>query len=580
MNLARHAAVMWRFRVVAIGGLVLGCVLAFLAAYQVTWDGGPSVAPRGEESWTSESTLLVTQRGFPEGRVTLPIAPTEGSPGTVRPQSSGDGEGLEFADPTRFSALAQLYAQLAVSDRVLDGLPQDPSPSQIEAVSVEGLAATQLPVIKLTTTAGSAAAARALNNDLVESLRGVLSSDQAKNDIAAPERTQLDSLNAPAAPVKIAGRSHTASILAFLLCILGGGCPRAPACGPAQSGRHRGCLRLRPGRPGARRGAGAGDRLARRSTRRPADVTPCAADRRGERPGTFAARARRRPRGAHRTGALGAGGAGSRGGLHSGRPARPGQSHPGRCRAAVGAGGLSAGIAGVADAARGRSARHPLHPDPPLHGRRRAPHRARALSHPDRRRPGLLAVRALRRSGRALARNGPGGSDHRPPRGDPAFACPEHRARELLQRHRAQAGHLLHQLRPVDLLHRERDPARAAARSHVAPARGRRGGRGARRAVRMGDGHQPLQRAAPGDPNPALRRSGRAHRARDRGASARLGAAPNRVRCRSGDADPADRLPPPARPERVLARLRRRPHPWGALHRVAHRGPDAAWRCW
>ena len=221
MKLATHAAVLWRYRMVALVGLVLGVVLAVLASFQVSWDGGPKLTPRGSETWTSESSLLVTQTGFPEGRVILPEVPAPGTVSSVPSQPQESGDKLEFADPLRFAFLAQLYAQLAVSDRVLDQLPERPDPAQIQAVPVEGNAATQLPVIDLTTTAGSAATAKALNTDLVEALRGVLASDQASNDITAEERTRIDLLNAPAPPVMTAGRSYTASILALLLCVLG-----------------------------------------------------------------------------------------------------------------------------------------------------------------------------------------------------------------------------------------------------------------------------------------------------------------------------------------------------------------------
>lgn len=223
MNLATHAAVLWRYRAVTAAGVLLGIVLAVLAAYQVSWDGGPSLKPRGTETWKSESSLLVTQAGFPEGRVTLPAAPpAQGTlPGSTPVEPEPPKDRIEFADPLRFSFLAQLYAQLAVSDRVIDQLPGDPDPEQIEAVPVEGAAATQLPVIQLITTAGSAAAAKALNANLVKSLQSFLESDQAAANIRAQERTRIELLSAPAPPVMTAGRSHTASILAFLLCVLG-----------------------------------------------------------------------------------------------------------------------------------------------------------------------------------------------------------------------------------------------------------------------------------------------------------------------------------------------------------------------
>ena len=219
MDLAQHAAVLWRFRAVIAAGLVLGTLLALLAAYQL-----PSFTPRGSETWSSASSLLVTQAGFPEGRSTLPGSadPAQGATGTGSVgNGSGQATGLEFADPNRLSALASLYAQLATGDRVRQQLPERPRASQIEAIAVEGNASTQLPVIKVTTTAGSAPGARALNLHTVEALKNVLTTEQARNDIPAGQRIQLDQITAPAAPVRTAGRSHTASILAFLLCLLG-----------------------------------------------------------------------------------------------------------------------------------------------------------------------------------------------------------------------------------------------------------------------------------------------------------------------------------------------------------------------
>src|SRR4051794_6481912 len=72
MNVARHAAVLWRFRAITATGLVLGILLAILASYRVSFAGGPSLTARGTETWSATASLLVTQPGFPEGRVTLP----------------------------------------------------------------------------------------------------------------------------------------------------------------------------------------------------------------------------------------------------------------------------------------------------------------------------------------------------------------------------------------------------------------------------------------------------------------------------------------------------------------------------
>jgi hypothetical protein len=210
MDLAQHAAVLWRFRAVIAAGLVLGTMLAILAAYQL-----PSLNPRGAETWTSESSLLITQAGAPEFRTLAGAPPVDGTGTAASPDA------YEFADPNRLSLLASLYAQLARSDQVRRLLPEDPKPAQIEAIALEGNASTQLPLINLTTTAESGPAARALNRHTVEALQQVVTTEQSRNEIPAGQRIRIEQINAPAAPVKTAGRSHTASILAFLLCLLG-----------------------------------------------------------------------------------------------------------------------------------------------------------------------------------------------------------------------------------------------------------------------------------------------------------------------------------------------------------------------
>src|SRR3954462_6674522 len=110
MNLARHTAVLWRFRVVTIAGVVLSLGLALLASYSISSSG---IAPRGESTWSSDSSLLVTQPGFPEGRVAFPEAPEAKTDATGKVATLPKDQ-LLFADPNRFGALADLYSQLAM----------------------------------------------------------------------------------------------------------------------------------------------------------------------------------------------------------------------------------------------------------------------------------------------------------------------------------------------------------------------------------------------------------------------------------------------------------------------------------
>ena len=220
MDLERHLRVLWRHRAIVIGGLVLGTITAFLAAFQV---GPGGIERRGVEQWTSTSMVLVTQPGFPEGRVTLPMTNVPGAtddPAAALEAQSGKGR-LAFADPSRFSSLALLYSVISHSDRVRRVLPGHPSAEQIRATPFDptGRGDQFLPVIQITTTAATQSAAFDLNRNTVNGLRKLLVREQRANDIGGNERVRLQLLNAPSPAALVAGRSMTSSILAFVLCL-------------------------------------------------------------------------------------------------------------------------------------------------------------------------------------------------------------------------------------------------------------------------------------------------------------------------------------------------------------------------
>lgn len=222
MNLERHLNVLWRHRLVALGGVLLGALLAFLAAYQL-----PSLERRGSESWSVESHILVTQSGFPEGRITLSNTPSAASPDaglSGRRTPVPDGGGQSFADPVRLSSLALLYSVIADSDRVRSKLPGNPRRGQIEANALDatGNGTTFLPIMQLTTTARSADAARSLNVASYQAFKAELESEQKANEIPHRDRIRLSILNRPSNPLMVSGPTFTPSILAFLLCCLGG----------------------------------------------------------------------------------------------------------------------------------------------------------------------------------------------------------------------------------------------------------------------------------------------------------------------------------------------------------------------
>lgn len=213
MSLDRHIRVLWRYRAVTIVGILLGLVLAFLAAFKVSPDG---LERRGTEAWSSSSRILVTQRGFPWGRVTLPATDPAQSVAGVTAPTADDRQ--QYADPTRFVNLAMLYSVISYSDQVRENLPGKVAPEQIEAVPLDATGGGDiLPVITLTTIGAAPSHAIELNRLTFEGLRDSLVAEQEQAKIPVRDRVVLEPLNEPAAPMMISGRAPTASVLALVL---------------------------------------------------------------------------------------------------------------------------------------------------------------------------------------------------------------------------------------------------------------------------------------------------------------------------------------------------------------------------
>jgi hypothetical protein len=225
MNLNQHARVVWKHRTVMAAGVLMGLVLAFLAAFSF-----PGLERRGTETWRGVSNILVTQKGFPEGRVTLPDQPAAGQDGTDPSGTvagsgthGGDDNSQKFADPSRLSSLALLYSVIARSDQVRTKVPGVVRPEQIRAVALDatGNRTTFLPIIELSTTAASAEGAATLNREAADAFKALLASEQAKAGIQPSERIELNVLDRPSNPTLVQGRSITSSALAFILCVIG-----------------------------------------------------------------------------------------------------------------------------------------------------------------------------------------------------------------------------------------------------------------------------------------------------------------------------------------------------------------------
>jgi hypothetical protein len=221
MNLARHASVLWRFRRVTAAGVVLGVVLAILASYKV---GPGGLEPRGAETWSAVSQILVTQPGFPEGRVTLPEKQLDSGVTADGEQAVEENaapkDQVEFADPARLAFLGDLYSKFLTSDEVLSRVPEHPPAASVTAspfASSQG--GLLLPVIQLTTMGPSAESAQRVNLNTYKALLDFLEERQKANDISTAGRVDLQLLVRPEMTL-VAGRKPTASVLAFMLVLL------------------------------------------------------------------------------------------------------------------------------------------------------------------------------------------------------------------------------------------------------------------------------------------------------------------------------------------------------------------------
>jgi hypothetical protein len=221
VDLRRHFEVLSRFRVLIAVSVIVGLLLATLAMFRVSSSG---IAWRHSPVYRSDSVLLVTQLGFPEGRALLQTAPTDGTTPLPGDKSSPPTDST-FADPSRFSGLASIYSFLVKSQEVRALIPGRPQESDIAAQPFSengGGSGGTLPLIGLSTFANDAGRAQKLNQQTIDALLKYLRSQQSRTDTPQAQRARITVLNPPAKATVAQGRSKTKAIVIFLLCIIGG----------------------------------------------------------------------------------------------------------------------------------------------------------------------------------------------------------------------------------------------------------------------------------------------------------------------------------------------------------------------
>jgi capsular polysaccharide biosynthesis protein len=214
MDLRVYRRVMWRFRYLVVLGTVLSLTLAVLSYSKVSFDGGgPTLTPRKLETWQAQSTLFLTQPGFPAGRSEQPVI--------VKKIAGEETAVPKYSDPGRFTALAGLYARLADSDEVRQRVKRSlgnvkGAYTVLPTADTSYGAVNGLPMISIFGTAETPGEALYVTQLATRTFLGYFTARQNAAEIPEEQRVQLQLLNAAGQPVLVDPRKKTLPIVVFM----------------------------------------------------------------------------------------------------------------------------------------------------------------------------------------------------------------------------------------------------------------------------------------------------------------------------------------------------------------------------
>jgi hypothetical protein len=215
MDLHLFARVIWRFKYVVLGGLLVAVVLGVMTVAKIDLSQGrPHLTPRTEPVYASAATALVTQSGFPWGSAVQQYA-------TPNPGASP----VPAGDLTRLTALTNLYVQLANSDAirrlVATKAPRGSTITASQNYSVSpSFYSTALPILTITGTSTTRAGALATAQAGVDVLVGYLRDQQRAAGIADGQRVVLQELQSPRAVAVINGTKKTLPVVVIFTVML------------------------------------------------------------------------------------------------------------------------------------------------------------------------------------------------------------------------------------------------------------------------------------------------------------------------------------------------------------------------
>ena len=167
------------------------------------------------ETWQAQTTLLLTQPGFPEGRALFP-----------NPETQGERSKYSYSDPSRFASLTGALLAVRTERRGQGARPTRGRAPRIVGVGSPGdpegsSAYTLLPVIALFGKAQSRSDAVETTRLGTQAFMAFLDRKAREAEIPESQRVQVDVLAQPREAVVIEPRKKTLPIVVFLTVITG-----------------------------------------------------------------------------------------------------------------------------------------------------------------------------------------------------------------------------------------------------------------------------------------------------------------------------------------------------------------------
>ena len=138
------------------------------------------------------------------------------------PTANNANPNIQSSDPTRFSSLALIYAQLATGDNVRRiMLRSGPINGEIETAPILPTAgsSTALPIISIAAIANSPREAISLAGRETDALIAYIADEQQANGIPLGQRVDLQVVKAASQAQLFSGRKKTLPAVVFLTCV-------------------------------------------------------------------------------------------------------------------------------------------------------------------------------------------------------------------------------------------------------------------------------------------------------------------------------------------------------------------------